>query len=689
MEIDTAEEVNAAESLLRLSKVSSQQDTDDNHSSRSSDSTITMEDPMDIDTPDEDRGERYQDQHPPARPASSSVSRRRQVRNGSRQELSERIHAAHTQSAHSTQLTPSQPAREMTPDQALQAYLIHQQLLAGIAPENVIPMRGQRRGQPVVPRTNQPTLLRINNEGIFVPSNVPPARFTGVIRPPPVNMLCYARFPVPNDQAPPTNRTTRAARPPAPARTPQISRTLPQVPFRESAQPARPLNALTGTQPDWESRIPRIAEFRHSSPIRNNPSTSQQQARVTLPSVDELLQGVPPPPQSTPPVSSPIKACESEAMSDSTTRAVNQELALSSPYREFEAAASGLAADDTESELTSPPATMSTEFGSSDNIEIPVVPGFNLLQGFVDNTKVAMALTDHLNVEDIINLMVTFKPFHSFIQTHESAIATRKAYNEALQAARACPPVCYPSLCVPSTEEPSLRWLAMVIFREHAAEEIVRTMCEAGYELPWECADMLKKYWFLFDIPDNKRRVWTVQNVNIWPDISIYYFMLFYIKVDEYVVTKYDNQTGGLRRLAMAQPSLSFWLKVLKNRRFDTQLDILQTFVRWQYQPQPHEAGGIVFGVDPDEVGLLQYENYGRRGERTVKFERPDTCLMKELIRRNINMQQMYIDVHYGEGDRYNNVTVQNSTWDYEVRCQAADDDAPDWVKALQVSLEA
>ncbi|KAL5355313.1 hypothetical protein BJX96DRAFT_183221 [Aspergillus floccosus] len=643
-----------------------------------------MADPMDLDTPDEDQGERFQEQHHPARPASSGVSRRRQVCNGGRQELSGRIHAAHAQSAHFTQSTPSHSAREMTPDEALQAYLIHQQLLAGIAPENVIPMRGQRRGQSVVARTNQPTLLRINNEGIFVPSNVPPARFTGVIRPPPVNMLCSARFPgFYNDQAPSINRTARAATPPAPAQPPQISRTLPQVPSHKSAQPAQPLNAFLSTQPNWDSRIPRIAEFHHSSPTRSNPATSQQQVRVALPSLNEFLQGVPPPPPKiSQSAASPIEICESEALSVSTTPAVNQELVLSSPNREFGAV-------DTESELSSPPDTMSTEVGSSDNIEIHVVPDFNLLQAFLGDTKVAMALTDHLDVKDIINLMVTYKSFHDFVKAHESAIATRKAYNEALQAARACPPVCYPSLCVPSTEEPSLRWLAMVTYREHAAEEIVRTMCEAGYELPWECADTLKKYWFLFDIPDNKRRMWTVQNVNVWPDLSIYYFMLFYIKVDEYVVTKFDNQTGGLRRLAMAQPSLSFWLKVLKNRRFDTQLDILQTFVRWQYQPQPHECGGIVFGVDPDEVGLLQYENYGRRGERTVKFERPDTYVMKELIRRNISMQQMYIDVHNGEGDRYNNVTVQNSTWDYEVRRHAADDDAPDWVKALQMRLEA
>ncbi|KAL4894493.1 hypothetical protein BDV59DRAFT_200835 [Aspergillus ambiguus] len=518
---------------------------------------------------------------------------------------------------------------EMDPDNALQAYLIHQQLLAGIAPEDVIPMRGQRRGQPAVPRTNQPTLLRINNEGIFLP-NIPPARFTGVIHPLPVNLV----------------RSTAPATLPAPVDPPQAARKLPQVPCDTRVEPARPLNALPGVQTAWD--IPRLADF------LNPPS---QKASVILPGVDALLQGVPAPQSIPEPPESPIQGHETEL--HQAIQSVNE---------------------------VHPPLP--------DKMDIDQMGDFNFLQAFTVNAEYTMAMTDYLGVKDIVNLMATSRHFNDFMKTHESAVATRKAYNEALEAARAHPPVCYPSLCVKDsdaapTANPSLRWLAMVTYREKAAEEIVNTMGELGYPMPRGCAGMLKKLWFLFDVPDNERREWTAQNVNLWPNVDVFYCTFFLVTVDEYFSTQYDNHTGELRRLSMAQSSLSFFLDVLKNRRFDSQLDVLQTFVRWQYQPKPHEAGGILYGVSPEEVGLLQYENYGRRGERTVKFVRPDVCVLKELTRRHLNLDEMYRDMDAGDDmARYCNVTVQDPTWDYEVRRHAVHEDAPDWVKALHMSLE-
>ncbi|OJJ48945.1 hypothetical protein ASPZODRAFT_1360151 [Penicilliopsis zonata CBS 506.65] len=90
---------------------------------------------------------------------------------------------------------PLQAGRgRMPPQLALQAYLIRQQYIAGIPPDQMVSMTGRRAGE-LEPREGRPagqarvpSILQFSNDGIFVP-RIPPARFNGPLRPLPDSLL--------------------------------------------------------------------------------------------------------------------------------------------------------------------------------------------------------------------------------------------------------------------------------------------------------------------------------------------------------------------------------------------------------------------------------------------------------------------------------------------------------------------
>ena len=72
-----------------------------------------------------------------------------------------------------------------------------------------------------------------------------------------------------------------------------------------------------------------------------------------------------------------------------------------------------------------------------------------------------------------------------------------------------------------------------------------------------------------------------------------------------------------------------------------TQLDMLRMIVRFNYEPQQHKEMRIL-GVPPEEIGKLQYEGWGAG---TAKFIGIDDLVMRESIRRKLNLQNSYVDM--------------------------------------------
>ncbi|PGH11920.1 hypothetical protein AJ79_04612 [Helicocarpus griseus UAMH5409] len=287
---------------------------------------------------------------------------------------------------------------------------------------------------------------------------------------------------------------------------------------------------------------------------------------------------------------------------------------------------------------------------------------FNIFEEFLKRPELTLFLAKHLRVQELLILYRISKQFHNIVNARFTTVIKAQAQLRAAESAKIFPPRCYAKLCIPdpgfrphpvaaravrgeARKVPSFRWLLMVCFREMVCHEIITILAEDGVPVPDRCASTMKKIWFLMDIPDNARRIGLVQNPEIFTDADLFFATLFFVKLDMRFT---DPVTGsgkdGMRRLLLSQPSLSMLWRALKRTALISKLDVMKLFARWKYQPRPDQRGMSIFGIPPNEIGIVQYEGWGRTGSR-VLLQRPDELLLKESIRRGLELQQRYTDM--------------------------------------------
>jgi hypothetical protein len=256
------------------------------------------------------------------------------------------------------------------------------------------------------------------------------------------------------------------------------------------------------------------------------------------------------------------------------------------------------------------------------------------------------------------------KSFHHFVNGHFEDAIMGVASRNAPEAALLYPGRCYPRLCItpPKTgmvppgrahfrmlppKVPSFKWLSMITYREHTAEAILSELERAGHELPRRCALVIKKLWFLMDIPENTRRLWTIQNKNIWPDVDFFLAVLFLIKLETFLKPIFGDKCNRVRCLLLAQQSMTFLHNVIRGTALNSDLDLLRAYIRWKYVPLAHEVGIDIFGVPAAEVGLLQYEGYGRNGRGGAVLRPPDELVLLECVARKLDLGQVHVDFFF------------------------------------------
>lgn len=287
---------------------------------------------------------------------------------------------------------------------------------------------------------------------------------------------------------------------------------------------------------------------------------------------------------------------------------------------------------------------------------------FNILHAFFKNPHLTVNLTRHLRVQDVLNLYCVSRNFHDIVNAQFTTVIKIQATRRAPQSAQLFPPRCYRRLCIrdpgerphPVAEQadhgeirtvPSFRWLKMICFREMVCHQIVVILAEDGIPLPGECIPVLKKIWLLMDIPDNARRVGLIQNRGFFTDSDLFFATLFFIKLD----MRFNDPVNGLgkvglRRMLLSQPSLSSLWKTLKRTILKSKLDVIEMFARWKHIPETEIANETVLGIPPQEIGLVQYEAWGRTTSRKL-LQRPDDLVMKEAIRRGLKLHTKYSDM--------------------------------------------
>lgn len=490
---------------------------------------------------------------------------------------------------------PAAPEQRLVPmnaNQSLQAYLIHQQRIAGIAPQDMIAMPDQQQNTKSQPgaqsggQSNTPSLVQFSREGSVVFPQVAPARFDGVLLPPPSST----------------------------ARTPQSLR---------SGATSDPANYATG----------RVVQSMNENIGAQGYSVSRDGCNVGTFHSQNLATNSR--------ANAHVGQCNESIGQQDYPLSSNQLPRL----RNLNTTSANGPRDRTASQST----RVRRHFNP--HLDFPsVLTSFPQLLAMV---------IDWLKVDDFLNLYAASKRFYSYVKANPEATITRFAFKRFGDTAQIFAHSCYQKLTVyshgPRPENvpgqvlemrPSPRWLKMLDSREKVVNDIMSLFDQSGYTLTSRCAGVLKKMWFLMDIPDNRRRTFAVQNKYLWSDNEVFYAVFIFAQIESrFTHNVSGTPRSGFRRLLMGQQSLTLLRDALKGTALRTNYEVLREFIRWKYIPTPDEADMFLFGVPAGEHGLLQYEYYGHTANRE-KLQRPDDLLLREMARRQLDMGSMYAWVY-------------------------------------------
>lgn len=285
----------------------------------------------------------------------------------------------------------------------------------------------------------------------------------------------------------------------------------------------------------------------------------------------------------------------------------------------------------------------------------PRANSFSVFNALLNHAELTLEFTKHLHIEDLVSLYATSKDFHFLVNARFTAMILGQSIGKASESSRTFIFRCYKSLCMRDPARrlnetrpnelrfvPSFRWLRMILFRESVVDDILRCLAAEGHRLPKRASLVLKKIWFTIDVSDNARRVGLMHNEKFWGNKDLFLATMFFIKLDMRLThPTTGNGELGLRKMLLGQRSLSMLAKVLKREEMKTQLDMLRMIVRWKYQPAANGNLSIL-GVPSQEVGKLQYEGWGLKD---TKFIQIDELVMREGIKRRLNLQRHYLDM--------------------------------------------
>lgn len=99
-----------------------------------------------------------------------------------------------------------------------------------------------------------------------------------------------------------------------------------------------------------------------------------------------------------------------------------------------------------------------------------------------------------------------------------------------------------------------------------------------------------------------------------------------------------------LRKLLLAQRSLTVLWRTLRRELLQTESDVLQLYARaWYEPPQFSDADGAsVLGIPAHLVGRMNHEGWGRGPNRLL---RPDQLVMSESIRRELEFDKSIMNM--------------------------------------------
>lgn len=507
---------------------------------------------------------------------------------------------------------------KMTNEQRLQEFLIRQQRIAGIPPEKMIFIRDQQQDGQGRELAKPPPIVQITNQGVFTPE-IPPARFTGVFHPLPMDI----------------DTTTSVRQPETHGEENQMN----DVAQCEAAI-SQETNVLHIVQPNAAGDNSYVAGAQQAP----QQDIGDSYVRDKMPKVTFPMQH--------------LTRKSQDGLNANLTDLVKKNNQNTSGYSRMmtKQHVEQLQSQDLSQH---PAATMTTSAGSASSggvknrTENRMRP-FNILHAFVLHyPDVVFEIVRHLGLGDILNLYETSKYFNQFVIVNRRSFMSNLAKARAPESASIFNYRCYRIFTIPNPEhpnrsgvDPNFRWVAMTCNRENVVQDITRLMEEYGVPLPGRCGLVIKKLWMLMDICDNGRRIWTIRNKNLWPDTDLFFATLFFFRL-QIVLENRPVRVGrkGIRRTILAQPDFTLLRDTLKGTALQTPLEVVRAYIKWRYNPLPDQVGKPIFGVDPKDVGALQFEGYTRADNGAQKLQTPDELVLRESVRRKLNMGRLYIEI--------------------------------------------
>lgn len=158
------------------------------------------------------------------------------------------------------------------------------------------------------------------------------------------------------------------------------------------------------------------------------------------------------------------------------------------------------------------------------------------------------------------------------------------------------------------------------------------------------------------DMPVNAPRVALIHNTAYFTPKTLFMLQTFFIKLDM-LYTDPIHSFGGestMREFLLAERSLSTLWNYLRGADGTTRLDVLRLWVRHGYtRPMPvmpmtriqhvdyeRKKNMPILGVPAKLVGRWSYECWGLGKD---KIMRPDELVLKEGVRRRLDMQRVYL----------------------------------------------
>ncbi len=305
-------------------------------------------------------------------------------------------------------------------------------------------------------------------------------------------------------------------------------------------------------------------------------------------------------------------------------------------------------------------------------------PHFNIFSALLLYPELCYHLALHLPITDLVSLYAISRDYHTILDTRFTTLIVSLAEYLTPNAFKVFPFRCYAHLCRPDPAAriphpdpkmaeqgvvrkiPSFKWLQMLLHREKVVHEIMTLAAERGVPFPRRCKQVLLKFWFMLDIPDNARRVGYIHNERLFGELDLYFGMCVVVRLDmlfnDPVGT--EKRDGG-RRLVLAQRSLTCLLLVLRGQIWTSKTEVLGEWVRWKYDPRDEDRDGGgeegIFGVPLEECGSLKKQWWGekRRLEGMKKkmrengeegevlwLLRPDQLIVREVVRRGLRFQK-------------------------------------------------